>query len=154
MRTLPTSNTIIDDRLLVALLVGEAVAVPDEGLWTTGCWYYRACRAAILGGAGALSGPFRGLPPDQQGAAIAALLGLPDDIALPDPRALVPTMVAVSGRHPRLNLMNVEAVAAAVLLEATVLLSEPAARGVLPEIFSAERVPWRAIRPRRRRGAR
>jgi hypothetical protein len=77
-----------------------------------------------------------------QERAITAMLQLPDDIGLPDPRPLVPTMVEVSRRHPRLNLMNIEAAAAALVLEARVLLSPAAAEGVLAPVLDAERVRW------------
>ena len=73
------------------------------------------------------------------------MLTLPDDVLLPDPRLLVPEMVAVHQRHPHLNLMNLEATAAARLLEARVLLSERAAAGILPEVLTLERIPWRIV---------
>jgi hypothetical protein len=58
------------------------------------CWYYRACRAAVVGGGGQLSGPFSALASTEQALAIEALLRLPAEIGLPDPRPLVPEMVA------------------------------------------------------------
>ena len=142
---MPTSRTLlIDDRLLVAYLVGAPLALPEhDSLVTTTYWYYRACRAAVSGGSGQLSGPFRALDARRQGEAIAAMLSLPDDIGLPDPRRLVPEMVAVHRRHPQLNLLNIEAAAAARLIVALVVaLSPPAAAGVLPAILEAERIDW------------
>ncbi len=73
------------------------------------------------------------------------MLSLPDDVALPDPRELVPTMVALHQRHPQLNVMNVEAAAAAALLEARVLLSACGAEGVLPAVLDADAIPWRIV---------
>ena len=70
------------------------------------------------------------------------MLQLPDRIGLPDPRPLVPIMVDIASRHPRLNLMNLEAAAAARHLGARVLLSPPAANGVLAPVLDAERIPW------------
>ena len=64
---------------------------------------------------------------------------------LPDPRVLVPEMVTVHQRHPQLNLMNLEAVAAAHVLNGRVLLSERAAEGILPEVLTLERVTWRIV---------
>ena len=142
--TLLTNRTVlIDDRLLVAHLVGAALDLPEhDSLITTSYWYYRACRAAVSGGSGKLSGPFRSLDAMRQGEAIAAMLRLPDNIGLPDPRLLVPEMVAIQRRHPQLNLLNIEAAAAARLLVGHVALSSPAAAGVLPAILEAERIEW------------
>ncbi len=145
---MPTSNALIDDRLLVAHLLGARVALPRRAvLHTTAYWYYRACRAAIAGGAGQLSGPFQALRPDEQASAIQGLLELPERIGLPDSRRLVPEMADVSYRHPALNLLNVEATAAARLLSAHVLLSPAAASGVLPGTLDAEGLAWETLEP-------
>ena len=146
---LPTNNVLIDDRLLVAHLTGDPVLArrSKARLNTTAYWYYRACRAAILGAGGKLSGPFRQLDPRHQSQAIASMLQLPDEVALPAPRDLVPNMVAVSGRHAQLNLMNVEATAAAQTLDARVLLSPAAAQGVLPAVLDLEGIRWDVHNP-------
>jgi hypothetical protein len=73
------------------------------------------------------------------------MLALPDDIDLPDPRTVVPEMVRLHQRHPQLNVMNLEAVAAARLLEARVLLSSRASEGVLPQVLGAERLAWKTV---------
>ena len=148
IRILTTSNTLVDDRLLVAVLLGEPVALPSGDRWTTSLWYYRACRAAIAGGAGHLSGPFAELSTTDQATALQAMLELPEDIGLPDPRMLVPEMAAVHQRHPRLNLLNLEAVSAARLLGATVALSAGSAAGILPALLEAESVPVKVVRSR------
>jgi len=145
--SLPTSRAVLlDDRLLVALLVGAPVRLPRRAtIDTTTYWYYRACRAAVVGGAGHLSGPFADLAPVEQAAAIEALLHLPDDIGLPDSRAVVPEMARVHRRHLQLNLLNIEAAAAAIVLAALVLLSPPAAQGVLPGVLDAEGITWEVV---------
>lgn len=138
-----TGAVIIDDRLLIEeLLIGLPSRPPE--VHTTTYWYYRACRAAVLGASGHVSGPFQQLPADQQTAAVGSLLRLPDHIALPDPRRTVPLMVGLARRHPRLNLLNLEAAAAARTLD-TVWLSPEAAEGILPGVLDAERVPWRSV---------
>ena len=143
-----SSTVLIDDRLLVARLVGTPIAFPKRArVATTTYWYYRACRAATLGGAGQLSGPFAALAPHKQAAAIEAMLYLPDDIMLPDPRSLVPAMVRIHRRQPHLNLLNLEATAAAVLFDARALLSPRAAQGVLPAALDAEDVLWETVEP-------
>jgi hypothetical protein len=54
-------------------------------------------------------------------------------------------MAELSERHPRLNLLNLEAVATGLVLKATVLLSVEASRGVLPEVLDAENIKWRTV---------
>jgi hypothetical protein len=143
---LPLEVVVLDDRLLIEeLLVGLADAAAGLSLHTTTYWYYRACRAAVAGAGGHLSGPFQELADDEQGRAIISLLDLRPDIGLPDPRSAVPAMVDVAGRHPRLNLLNLEAVAVARLLSGTIWLSEAAAEGILPAVLDAEGVGWRTI---------
>ncbi|MBA2608049.1 MAG: hypothetical protein H0U92_03845 [Actinobacteria bacterium] len=133
---------VLDDRLLIEELL-RGLRVRRVELHTTSYWYYRACRAAVLGAGGQLSGPFEKLDAPEQASAIASLLRLRDDIALPDPRPVVPTMVAVAARHPRLNLMNLEAAAVGLVLGAVVWLSPKAAAGVLPPVLDAEGVRWK-----------
>jgi len=134
---------ILDDRLLIEELL---VGLSEKGeRHTTTYWYYRACRAAVGGAGGHLSGPFLGLDDPHQAAAIRSLLSLPDAIGLPDARSTVPVMAELSDRHPRLNLMNLEAAASGLVLDATLLLSVEATRGVLPSILDAEKIRWRTI---------
>lgn len=142
---MPDQGLLLDDRLLIEELL-VWLGRPG-GLHTTAYWYYRACRAAVVGAGGHLSGPFISLDPSQQAAAIRSLLVLRDDIGLPDPRATVPVMAELSERHMRLNLLNLEAAASALVLHATVLLSPQASEGVLPTVLDAERVTWEIVDP-------
>jgi hypothetical protein len=141
-------DVILDDRLLIEeILVGldQARRGVPPALHTTNYWYYRACRAAVAGAGGWLSGPFEGLPASEQELAIVALLRLPSEIGLPDPRATVPIMAEVAARHPQLNLLNLEAVAYAKAIGATVWVSAPMADGVLPDVLQSERVSWTTV---------
>lgn len=132
---------ILDDRLLIEeLLVGLDAGA--TALSTTTYWYYRACRAAALGAGGHLSGPFQQLDDAHQRAAITSLLELRDDIALPDPRRTVPAMASMATRHPRLNLLDLEAVAFGRTTGATVWMSQETANGVLPAVLDAEDIAW------------
>jgi hypothetical protein len=137
-------DVVLDDRLLIEELL---IGLDRHGaqLHTTSYWYYRACRAAVVGAGGHLSGPFRDLPVEQQRRAIASMLQLPEEIGLPQPRQVVPLMVGVAGRNPKLNLLNLEAVAAAHFLRATVWLSPEGASGVLPDVLAAEKIAWRTV---------
>lgn len=142
----PGNVAVLDDRLLIEeLLSGLPDATEGVSLYTTSYWYYRACRAAIAGAGGHLSGPFQELAADDQGLAILSLLELREDIGLSDPRATVPAMVDVAGRHPRLNLLNLEAVAVGRLHSATIWLSDQGSAGVLPPILDAEGIAWRTV---------
>lgn len=135
---------LLDDHALIEEILTESVSArePNSKLLTTSYWYYRACRGAVLGAGGQLSGPFEQLTAGMQKAAISTLLTLPERIELPDPRTTVPAMVKVSGRHPKLNLLNLEAVAVALNTGAHVLLGERAATGILPGVLTAEAVNW------------
>jgi hypothetical protein len=82
------------------------------------------------------------LDANEQELAVLSLLELRDDISLTDPRSAVPRMAALARGHPRLNLMNLEAVAAGQLLSATVWLSCESAAGVLPGVLDQEGVSW------------
>ncbi|CAN5761595.1 MAG: hypothetical protein ACR2HP_11785 [Ilumatobacteraceae bacterium] len=140
----PAKRVLVDDRLLIEqLLVG--LDAKNVELYTTTYWYYRSCRAAVAGAGGRLSGPFERLGRNEQERAILSLLELPDDIGLPAPRATVPAMARLALRHPRLNLLNLEAVAATATLNATIWLSPPAAIGVLPAVLDAEGLEWTTI---------
>jgi hypothetical protein len=140
------TNVVLDDRLLIEeLLTGLPATSAPFTLYTTPYWYYRACRAAVAGAGGYLSGPFEQLDLGRQQQAILSLLELRNDISLASPRAVVPRMAALSVRHPRLNLLNLEVVATAQVLTASVWLSEPAAAGILPTILDAENVTWSTI---------
>ncbi len=137
------SPLLLDDRLLIEeLLVGLAWGRGRPELYTTSYWYYRACRAAVAGAGGHLSGPFERLGRPHQERAILSLLELREDIGLPDPRVTVPVMADLARRRSQLNLLNLEAVAAARHLDAVVWLSVPAASGVLPAVLDAEGVRW------------
>ena len=141
----PSSRIVIlDDRLLIEeLLVG--LRKSRTRLYTTAYWYYRACRAAALGAGGHLSGPFEDLSAPDQEQATLSLLELRADIELPDPRPTVLAMAEVARRHPRLNLLNLEAVAAGQLLEAHLWLSPESAAGVLPGVLDDEGVTWQTV---------
>ena len=141
-----STPVLLDDRLLIEeLLVGLDWGRRRPDVYTTSYWYYRACRAAVAGAGGHLSGPFEELPTPEQERAIVSLLELPDDIGLPDPRATVPAMAELARRHPQLNLLNIEAAGSALKLAAEVWLSPAASNGVLPGVLEAEDVSWRAI---------
>lgn len=119
---------IIDDQLLLDALAGAAGTVVDDAIamgevFTTGCWYYRLGRAVIAGdGRGSLARRFDALAPATRARTLSALDELPDEIGLLSLRDLVPVMQALRLRRPP-NLLNAEALAAALLLDATLMVS-------------------------------
>jgi hypothetical protein len=75
------------------------------------------------------------------------MLQLPSNVGLPETRQTVPQMMDVATRHPQLNLLNLEAVAAASTLEATIWLSPKGASGVLPSVLDVEGISWKTVLP-------
>lgn len=121
------STVLIDDHVLGRLLTSSLTrddrrALGRSDLFTTGCWYYRLCHAVrsdvVIG---SLSGPFEGLPPTVRAAAVGALVELPDTVGLRSWRDLAPVMAELVEVHA-LNLLSLEALAAATDLGATVVV--------------------------------
>lgn len=118
---------LVDDQLLSVVLRGEELPESlraEEFVFTTGHWYVRLCQAAsgVSGRSGVLSGPFAALPPGRRDEALSALLQLPEEIGLVSLRDLGPIIAPLRSRH-RLNILAIEALAAAVHLGAFVALS-------------------------------
>jgi hypothetical protein len=144
--TLPSSPLLLDDRALVALLVGERLPITrGAACFTTTYFWFRACRAVVVGVGGRLSGPFERLEPTHRAVALEHLLALPDDVGLPEPRLILPVMVDVQRRHPVLNILNTEAVAAALLLGAKMVLSSSTARGQLQAVLPDESIAFQTV---------
>lgn len=120
---------LIDDQLLGAVLRGEPPPAAGTAVFTTGYWYVRLCQA-VLGASdrpGVLSGPFEALPVEDRDRAIQALLELPEAIGLVSLRELAPTIGQLRRRH-QLNILGLEALAAALHLEADVYLAASSPR--------------------------
>jgi len=146
IRTLPSRPLLLDDRALVALLVGERLPITRGAeRFTTTYFWFRACRAVVVGAGGRLSGPFERLEPGHRAAALEHMLALPGDVGLPEPRLIVPVMVGVQRRHPGLNVLNTEAAAAALLLGAKMVISPPTAQGQLEAVLPVERIAFQTV---------
>ena len=114
---------LVDDRVLSGLLRGDSPPHPGEPVCTTGYWYVRLCQAALSSTVkGSLSGSFADLPPSLLPRAVQALLELPDEIGLVSLRTLAPLTGWLRGCHQKLNLLSLEALAAALYLNADVYL--------------------------------
>jgi hypothetical protein len=118
---------LIDDQLLGHVLRGRTPrSLVSKELYTTGYWYVRLCQA-VLGAnerLGVLSSPFAELPADLRAIAINAVLELPENIGLLSLRDLAPTIAQLRDQH-QLNVLSIEALAAATRLDAQVYLSAP-----------------------------
>ena len=127
--------TLVDDRALSELLRGERTIEGD--VYTTGLWYTRLCQAVLTANpvGGQLSGPIAALPEPARIAAIRALMSLPDNIGLLSLRTLGPVIAQLRRKH-QLNLLSIEALAAAKHLNAQVVLTTHSPR--LEEALEAE----------------
>ena len=117
---------LVDDRVLSTLLQGGAPPQPEQPVYTTGCWYVRLCQAALSSTvSGTLSSSFAELPPKLVPRALHSLLELPEEIGLVSLRTLAPLIGRLRSRHRQLNLLSIEALAAALHLNAQVYLLTP-----------------------------
>jgi hypothetical protein len=116
---------LIDDQALGRVLRGHRPrALRGFEVATTGYWYVRLCQA-VLGSVereGALSSPFGELGEPMRTRALAAVLELPDSIELLSMRALAPEIGRLRRVHS-LNSLGMEALAAAIRLDARVFIS-------------------------------
>jgi len=119
---------VIDDALLLAVLADhqadrvDALGVAASGgeLFTTGSWYWRLAGALARPGTGALSRALAAMSEQERRNVEATLGDLPAGIGLLSLRRLVPVMRVLPGQ---LNLLTAEAVAAAVVLGAGIVVS-------------------------------
>lgn len=136
---------LVDDQLLSRILRGAAPPRRGTPVYTTGYWYVRLCQA-VLGASdrvGVLSAPFAALPPATRERALQGLLELPDSIGLFSLRDLGPLIGQLRLRH-ELNILGMEALAAATRLDAEVFLSASS-----PRLEAALRAEGRQVTVRR-----
>lgn len=140
------SVALIDDQVLGAVLRGSTPRTLRRfDLATTGYWYVRLCQT-VLGASdrsGVLSGPFAELPDDLRDRTVAAVLELPEHIELISLRELAPGIGRLRRRHS-LNILAMEALAAAIYLDAEVVLAASSPR--LQTALSAEQCGYRLLR--------
>jgi hypothetical protein len=118
---------VVDDHILLRILLADEPPDLRPGggrVFTTGLWYHRLCRAV---GHRSVIGPFsRALgrsEPLVAAAAIEAVTRLPDSIDLLSLRELAWPMARLVDDGVRLNLMSLEALAAAEHLDADLCLA-------------------------------
>ena len=118
---------IVDDRHLLDVLTDNSDdrlrALASDGVATTTSWYFRLARAVASGATtGALSSQFGALEVSAQSAVNERLQVLPTMIVTADTRVLVPLMAACAIVSPS-NFLTLEAVAAALVMRATIIVS-------------------------------
>jgi hypothetical protein len=114
---------LVDDHTLSNLLRQE-LEWPDEPVFTTGHWYLRLCQAVIRGAGGSLSRPLLSLPPPRRESALRAVLELPEDVSILSWKLVAPVMAnQLDGPGHGLNLLSREALAAATILRAKVMMA-------------------------------
>ena len=118
---------IVDDHLLLRILLDdEPQALRPYGgrVFTTGLWYHRLCRSiADRSVVEVLSRALGRVDPPVAAAAIEAVTRLPDSIDLLSLREVAWPMARLVDDGVRLNLMSLEALAAAEHLEAELCLA-------------------------------
>ncbi len=143
---------LLDDRLLLDHLLGSGSTglrnlSRRRPVATTGLWYYRLChaiRSDIV--VGALSGPFLAAPTEVRARASSALLRLPDTVDLASMRNLASNMAELAERH-RLNVLSLEALAAALTLGAELAMAEGSENPSLHEAAKAEQIRVHIVTP-------
>lgn len=122
------SVALLDDHLLLRLLLDEEpqdLRSPGTAIATTGLWYHRLCRAlanhAIVG---TMSRRLGAVDDDVATGALAAVIELPETVELVSLRTLGWPMAALVHAGARVNLLSLEALAAARQLPAEICLAE------------------------------
>ncbi|MDZ4827737.1 MAG: hypothetical protein SGJ13_14930 [Actinomycetota bacterium] len=142
-------DVVVDDHLLLRVLLGdEPPALRQHGgqLSTTGLWYHRLCRAlADTTVVGTMSRSLGNIDDQAAARVIGAVTMLPDTIGLASLRTLAWPMAALIEAGARLNLMSLEALAAARHLDATICLAEADDNRPLVEVAGHHDVVVRVI---------
>jgi len=121
------STVLLDDHLLLRVLLGDEPSTLRPGgatIATTGLWYHRLCRAladnAVIG---SMSRRLGAVDDTVATDVLGAVIELPDTIELVSLRTLGWPMGELVHAGARLNLLSLEALAAARHLTAEVCLA-------------------------------
>lgn len=119
---------LVDDHLLLRILLGDEpreLRPAGATLATTGLWYHRLCRALADGAVvGSMSRQLGSTRPRTAADVIAALIDLPEHVEMPSLRTLAWPMAELARAGVRLNLLSLEAIAAARHLDAEICLAD------------------------------
>lgn len=147
---------VVDDHLLLAVLLGEEpIGLRPSGarLFTTGLWYHRLCRA-VTGHrvVGALSRRLGAADPAIGAAAVRAAIELPETVGVVSLRELAWPMARLLDDGVRLNLLSLEALAAAQQQNAELCLATADQNPGLMAAAGARGTPTRVVDHRTDRG--
>jgi hypothetical protein len=119
---------LVDDHLLLRVLLSDEPPMlrpTGAAIATTGLWYHRLCRAlADRAVVGALSRRLGAVDDEIAAGVLGAVIDLPDTIELVSLRTLGWPMAELVHGGARLNLLSLEALAAARHLAADLCLAE------------------------------
>lgn len=129
------SIVLVDDHLLLRILLDDEPAALRSGgtsIATTGLWYHRLCRAlANETVIGSISSQLGNVDNTVASAVLGAVIDLPDTIEVVSLRTLGWPMAELVHAGARLNLLSLEALAAARQLSADICLAEADNNGPL-----------------------
>jgi hypothetical protein len=132
------TTIVVDDHLLIRMLLGDEPAdlrPTGAEVFTTGLWYHRLCRAvAVPSVTGSLSRLLGGATAEASAAAMRAITELPEHVGLLSLRELAWPMARLLDDGVRLNLMSLEALAAAERVGADLCM---ATVGENPQLMAA-----------------
>ncbi|HEX3841937.1 MAG TPA: hypothetical protein VHU85_14180 [Acidimicrobiales bacterium] len=145
-------DVIIDDHLLLQLLLDEEppdLRLPGARVFATGLWYHRLCRALNNPSvAGVLSRSLGRAVPSVATSALRSIAYLPETVGLISLRELAWPMARLLDEGVRLNLMSLEALAAAELLGAELCLAAIDENPPLIDAALARGMPARLVTER------
>lgn len=143
------NTVLLDDHLLLrVLLADEPPSLRPQGatLATTGLWYHRLCRAladdTVIG---SMSRRLGMVGDAVASDVIGAVIALPEEIELVSLRSLGWPMAELVHKGTRLNLLSLEAVAAARHLSADIALAEADHNAPLRQAADAAGVSVRTV---------
>ncbi|WP_420445370.1 hypothetical protein [Candidatus Poriferisodalis sp.] len=140
---------LVDDHILLRMLLGEEprdLRPRDGVVATTGLWYHRLCRAlADQAVVGSMSRRLGGVSPEVAAEVIAAVLELPTSIELVSLRAIGWPMGELVRDGARLNLLSLEALAAARFLDAEICYAQANENEPLIDAARTQAIPIRSL---------
>jgi hypothetical protein len=144
------SVVLVDDHVLLRILLADeppSLRPPGTAIATTGLWYHRLCRAladqAVLG---SLSRRLGAVGSDVAQRVMESVITLPDTVTLVSLRTLGWPMAELVHSGARLNLLSLEALAAARVLSAPIVLAEQDANPPLRDAARRLGIPLRILR--------
>ena len=142
-------DVIVDDHLLLQILLNEEppdFSIPGARIFTTGLWYHRLRRAvSIHEVTGAMSRRLGRADPVVAAAAARAITTLPETIGLMSLRELAWPMAQLLQDGVRLNLMSLEALAAAERQRAELCLGAADENPQLLDAAASRGTPTRLV---------